>query len=277
MVARGGRPRVPRGGRPGVAGGRRPGCRVSDGVSRTVLVTGGGRGIGRAIALRFAEAGARVFVNFFVNREAAEKTARDIELRGGSAHRGQADLNGRADIKRLIAEVGRVAVRLDVLVSNAASGVLKDGLELSAKQWDWVLSTNARPLLLLGQDAVRLMTAGGRIVALSSLGSQRVIPGYAAIGVSKAALESLTRYLAVECGAKGITVNAVSAGAVETDVWHMIPEGQRALEAIRARTPGHTLVTPEAIADIVFFLASPAAQAIQGQVLTVDGGYSLLA
>jgi len=244
---------------------------------REVLVTGGGRGIGRAIALRFAEAGARVFVNFFVNREAAEKTAHDIELRGGSAHLVQADLKEPTEIKRLIAEVGRVAGRLDVLVSNAASGVLKDGLELSAKQWDWVLSTNARPLLLLGQDAVRLMTAGGRIVALSSLGSQRVIPGYAAIGVSKAALESLTRYLAVECGAKGITVNAVSAGAVETDVWHMIPEGQRALEAIRARTPGHALVTPEAIADIVFFLASPAAQAIQGQVLTVDGGYSLLA
>ena len=182
-----------------------------------------------------------------------------------------------AEVTRLIAEIEKVAGRLDVLVSNAASGVLRGGLELSAKQWDWVLATNARPLLLLGQDAVRLMTAGGRIVALSSLGSQRVIPGYAAIGVSKAALESLTRYLAVECGAKGITVNAVSAGAVETDVWHMIPEGQRALEAIRARTPGHTLVTPEAIADIVFFLASPAAQAIQGQVLTVDGGYSLLA
>ena len=240
-------------------------------------MTGGGRGIGRAIALRFAEAGARVFVNFFVNREAAEKTARDIELRGGSAHLVQADLKEPAEIKRLIAEVGRVAGQLDVLVSNAASGVLKEGLELSAKQWDWVLSTNARPLLLLSQDAARLMTAGGRIIALSSLGSQRVIPGYAAVGVSKAALEALCRYLAVELGAKGITVNAVSGGAVATDVWHMIPDGQQALEAIRARTPGNTLVTPEAIADVVFFLASPAAQFIQGQVLAVDGGYSLLA
>src|SRR5213083_1623741 len=277
MVARGGRPRVPRGGRPGVAGGRRPGCRVSDGVSRTVLVTGGGRGIGRAIALRFAEAGARVFVNFFVNREAAEKTARDVELRGGSAHLVQADLKEPAEIKRLIAEVGRVAGRLDVLVSNAASGVLKEGLELSAKQWDWVLSTNARPLLLLSQEAARLMTAGGRIIALSSLGSQRVIPGYVVIGASKAALEALTRYLAVELGAQEITVNAVSAGAVETDVWHLIPDGAKALEAIRAGTPGKALVTPEAVADVVFFLASPAARFIQGQVLTVDGGYSLRA
>ena len=246
-------------------------------AQREVLVTGGGRGIGRAIALRFAETGARVFVSFFVDREAASSTARDVELRGGVAHLVPADLKEPAEIKRLMAEVQRVAGRLDILVSNAASGVLKDGLELSAKQWDWVLSTNARPLLLLAQEAAPLMPAGGRVVALSSLGSQRVIPGYVAIGVSKAALEALTRYLAVELGRQGITVNAVSAGAVETDVWHMIPDGAQALEAIRARTPGGRLVTPEAVADVVFFLASPAAQFIQGQVLAVDGGYSLLA
>jgi enoyl-[acyl-carrier protein] reductase III len=244
---------------------------------REILVTGGGRGIGRAIALRFAEAGARVFVNFFVNREAAEKTARDVELRGGQAHLLQADLKEPAEIRRLVTEVERQAGRLDVLVNNAASGVLRDGLELSPKQWDWVLATNARALLILAQEAARLMPSGGRIIALSSLGSQRVIPGYAAIGVAKAALEALTRYLAVELAGKGITVNAVSAGAVETEVWQMMPEGTAALAAIRARTPGAELVTPEAVADVVFFLASPAAHAIQGQILTVDGGYSLLA
>jgi len=246
-------------------------------ATREVLVTGGGRGIGRAIALRFAEAGARGFVNFFVDRGAAEKTARDIELRGGAAHLVQADLKEPAEIRRMIAEIERLAGRLDVLVSNAASGVFRSGLELSAKQWDWVLATNARPLLLLGQEGARLMERGGRIVALTSLGSARVIPGYAAIGASKAALESLTRYLAVELGARGITVNAVSAGAVETDVWHLVPEGPAVLAAIRARTPGGALVSPEAVADVVYFLASPAAQAIQGQVLTADGGYSLLA
>src|SRR5436309_7525869 len=277
MVARGGRPRVPRGGRSGVAGGRRPGCRVSDGVSRTVLVTGGGRGIGRAIALRFVEAGARVFVNFFVNREAAEKTARDVELRGGTAELLQADLKDPAEIRRLVAEVEHRAGRLDVLVSNAASGVLREGLDLSPKQWDWVMATNARALLILAQEASRLMTSGGRIIALSSLGSRRVIQGYASIGVSKAALEGLTRYLAVELAAKGITVNTVSAGAVETDVWQAMPEGTAALAAIRARTPGGALVTADEVAGVVYFLASPAAQAIQGQILTVDGGYSLLA
>ena len=250
---------------------------MSDAPPRAVLVTGGGRGIGRAIALRFAEAGAQVFVNFFVNREAAEKTAHDVELRGGVAYLLQADLKEPAEIKRLVAEVERRTGHLDVLVSNAASGVLREGLDLSPKQWDWVMATNARALLILAQEASRIMTSGGRIIALSSLGSRRVIQGYASIGVSKAALEGLTRYLAVELAAKGITVNTVSAGAVETDVWQAIPDGAAALSAIRARTPGGALVTPEDVAEVVFFLASPAAQAIQGQVLTVDGGYSLLA
>jgi enoyl-[acyl-carrier protein] reductase III len=246
---------------------------MGEASSRVVLVTGGGRGIGRAIALRFAEAGAQVFVNFFVNREAAERTANDVEVRGGAAHLLQADLKEPGEIKRLVVEVERRAGHLDVVVSNAASGVLRDGLELSAKQWDWVMATNARAFLILAQEASRIMTSGGRIIALSSLGSRRVIPGYASIGASKAALEGLTRYLA----AKGITVNAVSAGAVETDVWQAIPEGTAALAAIRARTPSGALVTAEEVAGVVYFLASPAAQAIQGQVLTVDGGYSLLA
>lgn len=245
-------------------------------VRREVLVTGGGRGIGRAIALRFAEDGARVFINFFVNREAAEITARDVLLRGGSAHLLQADLKEPDEIRKMFAELARAADHLDVLVSNAASGVLRNVLDLSVKHWDWVLDTNARPLLLCVQEAMKLMTAGSRVISLSSLGSERVIPGYAAVGASKAALEALTRYLAAELAPRGIAVNAVAAGAVETEVWRAVPNGEAALSAIRIKTPIGTLVSAEAVADVVFFLASPAAQAIQGQVLVVDGGYSLL-
>jgi enoyl-[acyl-carrier protein] reductase III len=244
---------------------------------RRVLVTGGGRGIGRAIALRFADEGADVYVNFFVNRDAAEKTAHDVEIRGGTAHVLQADLKDPANIARMIGEIRTGGGRLDVLVHAAASGVLRQSLELTAKHWDWVLSTNARPLLLGCKEAASLMPPGGRVIAVSSLGSQRVIPGYAAIGVSKAALEALVRYLAVELAPRGIAVNAVSAGAVDTDVWRLVPDGDAALAAIRARTPSGTLVTPEAVAEVVWFLASPAADGIHGQTLVVDGGYSLLA
>jgi enoyl-[acyl-carrier protein] reductase III len=216
-------------------------------------------------------------VNFFVNREAAEKTARDVELAGGAAHLVQADLKEPAEIRRMFAEIARVTPRLDVLVSNAASGVLKDVTALTAKHWDWVLATNARPLLLCAQEAAKRMGAGGRIISLSSLGSVRVIPGYGAVGVSKAAAEALTRYLAVELAPRGITVNTVCAGAVETDIWRAIPDGEQLLEAVRSRTPSGALVTAEAVAEIVFFLASAAAQPIQGQIIVADGGYSLLA
>ena len=244
---------------------------------REVLVTGGGRGIGRAIALRFAQAGARVFVSFFVNREAAEKTAHDVELAGGSAHVVQADLKEPAEIRRMFAEITQVAGRLDVLVNNAASGVLRDALALTAKHWDWVMATNARPFLLCAQEGAALMREGGRVISLTSLGSHRVIPGYAAVGISKAAAEAVTRYLAVELAPRGITVNTVCAGAIETDIWRAIPDGERLLEAARARTPAGALVTADAVAEVVFFLASAAAQPIQGQIIVADGGYSLLA
>jgi enoyl-[acyl-carrier protein] reductase III len=104
-----------------------------------------------------------------------------------------------------------------------------------------------------------------------------VIPGYAAVGVSKAAAEAITRYLAVELAPRGITVNTVCAGAIDTDVWRAIPDGERLLAAARSRTPSGALVTAEAVADVVAFLASPAAQSIQGQIIVADGGYSLLA
>lgn len=244
---------------------------------RSVLVTGGGRGIGRAVALRFADEGCRIFVGFFVNREAAEKTAAEIAHRGGAAHLLRGDLKEPTEIRRMFEEIRRVAGRLDVLVNNAASGVLRPTRSLSVKHWDWALDTNSRPLLLLAREAAGLMGSGGRIISLSSLGSQRVVPHYAAVGVSKAALEALTRYLAVEMAPEGITVNTVSAGAVETEVWRAFPEGAEILSAVRARTPGGRLTSPEDVAEVVYFLASREARMIQGQVIVVDGGYSLLA
>ena len=244
---------------------------------RTVLITGGSRGIGRAISLRFAKAEAQVFINFFQNRTAAEKTAQDVESLGARVYLHQADLQDEEQIRGMFNEVQRQFGGLDVLVHSAAAGVLRPVTELSGKHWDWVMNTNARSLLLCAREGGAMMREGGRIISLSSLGSGRVIPQYSSIGVSKAALESLTRYLAVEFAPRGISVNTVSAGAVSTEVWDLVPDGQEILAKVINRTPSGRLPTPGEIAEIVFFLSSPHAQMIQGQVIVVDGGYSLLA
>jgi len=139
------------------------------------------------------------------------------------------------------------------------------------------MNTNARSLLLCAREAASMMREGGRIISLTSIGSGRVVPQYGSVGVSKAALESLTRYLAAELAPRGITVNAISAGAVATEVWDLLPDGQEILSKIRKNTPCGRLLTPAEIAEIVFFLVSPDARMIQGQVIVVDGGYSLLA
>ncbi len=243
---------------------------------QVALVTGGSRGIGRAIALRLAAAGANVVVNYYLNREAAEKTAAEARSHGVRARVTQADMKDPAQIRALFATVQAEFGGLDILVSNAASGVFRDAERLTAKHWDWMMHTHPRAFLLCAQAAANLMhDRRGRIVAVSSIGSQRVIPHYAGMGASKAALESLTRYLAVEYGPQGIGVNCVSGGAVATDSWQELPEVQSLLEAIRRKTPAGRICTPEDIADVVLFLCSPQADMIRGQVLVVDGGHSL--
>lgn len=243
---------------------------------QVALVTGGSRGIGRAIALRLAGAGANVVVNYYLNREAAEKTAAEARDRGVRAQVTQADMKDPAHIRTLFAAVQAEFGGLDILVSNAASAVFRDADRLTAKHWDWMMHTHPRAFLLCAQAAANLMYGRrGRIVAVSSIGSQRAIPLYAGMGASKAALESLTRYLAVEYGPRGIGVNCVSGGAVATDSWQELPEVRSLLEAIRGKTPAGRICTPEDIADVVLFLCSPQADMIRGQVLVVDGGHSL--
>lgn len=243
--------------------------------SRVALITGGSRGIGRAITLRLAQAKGRLLINYFQNRCAAERTAEEVISLGGEAHLFQADLKEESQIHAMFKEVDRLYGRIDLLVHNAASGVLRSTLELTAKHWDWVIDTNARSLLLCAHEAAPMMHEGGSIIALSSLGSHRVVPQYGAIGASKAALESLARYLAVELAPKGITVNVVAAGAVPTEIWDLVPDGHEILERVRQRTPSGRLLSAEEVAEVVYFLASRQARMIQGQVIVVDGGYSL--
>jgi enoyl-[acyl-carrier protein] reductase III len=243
---------------------------------QVAVVTGGSRGIGRAIAVRLAAAGADVVVNYFLNREAAEKTAAEVRAHGVRAHLIQADMKDPAQIRNLFNEVKAHFGGLDILVSNAASGVFRPVNDLTAKHWDWMMNTHPRALLLCAQAAVPLMRGRkGRIVSVSSIGSQRAIPQYAGMGASKGAVEALTRYLAVEYAPLGVAVNAVSGGAVSTDSWQQLPEVESIIEAIRQKTPAGRIIRPEDIAEAVLFLCSPQAEMIRGQVLVVDGGYSL--
>jgi len=248
--------------------------------NKIVLVTGSGRGIGRAIALHFAQHGADVVVNFFRNRAPAEETAREIEELGRRALLIKADVGDLDDLNRLFDEVEREFGGLDILVHNAASGYNRPAMQQKPKGWEWTMNINARALLFAAQRAAPLMEkrGGGKIVSISSPGSGRVLPDYVVVGASKAALESLTRYLGVELISKKINVNAVSPGVVKTDALnHFASMGNqdRILQDFIKQVPAGRLITPEEIAQVVAFLCAPAAEMIVGQTIAVDGGYTL--
>ena len=243
-------------------------------AGKSVLVTGGSRGIGRGIALRFAELGAaKVAISYLRNDKAAEETAAEIRERGAEAQLLRGNVGDPAKAAGFVEEVGP----LDVLVSNAATGVIRPALELDEKHWDWTMNANARAFLTLARHAAPQMPAGSSMVAISSLGSQRVLSNYVLVGTSKAALEALVRYLAVELSARDIRVNAVSAGLVETGALDYFPDREAMLAWYAQRTPAGRLVEPYDVAEVVCFLASPGAGMIRGQTVVVDGGYSVLA
>ncbi|HEY7561214.1 MAG TPA: SDR family oxidoreductase [Gaiellaceae bacterium] len=243
-------------------------------AGKSVLVTGGSRGIGRGIALRFAELGAtKVAISYLRNDTAAEETAAEIRERGAEARLLRGNVGDPAKAAAFAEEVGAI----DVLVSNAATGVIRPALELDEKHWDWTMNANARAFLTLARHIAPQMPPGSSIVAISSLGSQRVLSNYVLVGTSKAALEALVRYLAVELSARDIRVNAVSAGLVETGALDYFPDREAMLSWYAQRTPAGRLVEPWDVAEVVCFLASPGAGMIRGQTVVVDGGYSVLA
>ena len=237
----------------------------------SVFVTGGSRGIGKAIALAFARLGAaRVAIGYLRSDAAAEETAEELRALGAEP----VLVRGNISSERVLGEVADLGP-LDVLVHNAATGVIRPALETEDKHWDWTMAANARALLALARVAAPRMPDGASIVGISSLGSNRVLDNYSLVGTSKAALESLVRYLAVEL-APGIRVNAVSGGVVDTGALEHFPNREEMLRFGRDNPAGR-LVAPEDIADAVVFLCSPGAAMIRGQTLIVDGGFSLRA
>lgn len=248
---------------------------------RVAIVTGSGRGIGRAIALRLAHDGANVVVNYFRNREPAEETASEIRALGRDALVVKANIGELDQLEDLFLKTGKAFGGLDILVNNAASGYNRSILEQKPKGWEWTLNINARAALFGSKLAQPLMVkrGGGYIVNVTSMGSQYVLPEYAVVGASKAALESITRYLAVELAPMNIIANAVSPGMADTEALRHFRTLETNLDQnmkkITSATPAGRLVTPEDVADVVSFLCSPAAFMIRGQVILVDGGYAL--
>ncbi len=242
---------------------------------KVALVTGGSRGIGRAIAIRLAEQGADVVVNYVRHKRDAGETAQEVEKLGRKCLLVKANVANSDDVVKMFDSISLEFGYLDILVSNAASGVLKPALELTERHWNWAMDINARALLTLVQQGLPLMKRGSRVMAVSSLGSVRAIENYTTVGASKAALESLVRHLAVELGPQGIHVNTISAGAVDTDALKHFPNRDEILGAAMARTPLGRLTTPQDVADIALFLCSNLSNMIQGQVITVDGGYAI--
>jgi enoyl-[acyl-carrier protein] reductase III len=247
---------------------------------KVALVTGASRGIGRAIALQLARQGANIVVNYLRKKNAADEVVEAIKELGAEAIAVKANLAEAEAIDAMVAQVEASFGRCDILVGNAATGTPRNILDVTGKHWDWTMDVNARSILYCVQRVLPLMerTHGGRIVTISSPGSTRVLPYYAAIGLSKAVVESLTRYLAVDLAPKGIVVNAVSPGLVNTDAVTAFPvDLQATIQYAASRTPAGRLVTPADVAQVVAFLCSEEAKMIVGQVITVDGGYQLVA
>jgi enoyl-[acyl-carrier protein] reductase III len=247
---------------------------------RVALITGSSRGIGRAIALELAARGADIVINYLRKRSAAAEVVASIEAQGRRAIAIKANVGDADHIEAMFDRVRSEFGRCDILVGNVASGVVRPITEVEDKHWDWTLDINARSILRCARQAVPMMEGRdwGRIIGITSFGSGRVFSEYGVIGVSKAAIEALIRYLAVELAPKGIAVNAVSPGVVETDALNYFPiDVKETLQEAAARTPARRVTTPEDVACVVAFLCSDAAEMIIGQTIVVDGGWSILA
>ena len=244
-------------------------------AGKVALVTGAARGIGRATALKLAGAGCDIAANYYNSADQAEALCAEIRALGRRAVAIQGSVGVPDSVDEIFAEFRKHFERLDILVSNAASGVLKPTVEMTLKHFRWCMETNALALNLLVQRALPLMADGARVVALSSLGAQRAMPGYGFIGASKAALESLARALAQELGPCGIRVNVVSAGVVDTDALAYFPNREELLADFARRNPAGSKLTTEAVADAIYLLCLPEAAMINGHTLVVDGGMTV--
>ncbi len=244
--------------------------------NKVALITGGARGIGKATALKLAHAGADVAIVYYNSSDEAVALVDEIKALGRRALAIQANVADHQSIKDMFILFREHFNKLDFLVSNAASGVLKPALKMSTKHWRWCMETNALALNHLVSEGHTMMPPGSRVIAMSSLGANRAIPNYAFIGASKAALEALVRSLSLELAPFGITANTVSAGVVDTDALKHFPNRQQLLDEYQATSLAGRPLTPEDVANAIYLLCLPEAAMINGHTLFVDAAYSVV-
>lgn len=248
---------------------------MSDTITRAAVVTGGSRGIGRAVCLTLADQGVNVVVNYAGSAAAAEETVSLCREKGAEAIAVQADVSDAAQVEALFAAATEAFGRVDILVNNA--GITRDNLivRISEEDFDAVLNTNLKGAFLCCKKAARLMMRQrwGRIVNLSSVVGLRGNAGQVNYAASKAGVVGMTKSLAKELASRGVTVNAVAPGFIETDMTAAMP--QAAKDAMMPTIPMQRLGAPEDVAKAVAFLASDEAAYVTGQVLAVDGGMAM--
>ena len=244
--------------------------------NKVALITGGARGIGKATALKLAKNGCDIAIVYYNSSDEATLLVDEIKALGRKAVAFQANVADHQSVKDMFAQYREHFDRLDFLISNAASGVLKSALKMSTKHWRWCMETNALALNHLVSEGRPMMPPGSRVVALSSLGAHRAIPNYAFIGASKAALEALVRSLSLELAEFGISANTVSAGVVDTDALKHFPNREHLLEEFEATSLAGRPLTPQDVADTIYLLCLPEAAMIKGHTLFVDAGYSVV-
>lgn len=246
------------------------------GLSGRILITGGTRGIGRAISLRFARAGATVIANYVRDQKAADELKATADKEGLVIDLCRADLTTAQGLEKVQKSVHDTSEPLSGLVHCAASGVHRPIADLTTRHFDWTFSLNVRACFDLVTALINQFSERSSIVVVSSMGSVRALPYYSVVGSSKAALEALARHAAVELAPRGIRVNILLPGTVETDAWKVLPDSGDRLSAAIRRTPIGRLVTPEEVASAAQFLCSEAAAGIVGQTLIVDGGAAIV-
>lgn len=241
-------------------------------LSGRVLVAGGTRGIGRAISLRFARAGAQVIAGYIRDQKAADELKTQAEEEGLRIRLCRGDITSRQGLEQVEKAIRGSGVGLTAMVYCAATGVHRPFPELTMRHFDFTFSLNVRAFFELTQLILPLFSQRASILAVSSPGAQRALPYYSLIGSTKGALEALARHLAVELAPRGIRVNILVPGLVATDVWRIIPDGESRVAAAIRRAPMQRLPTLDEIAYASQFLCSEAASGIIGHALVVDGG-----